>query len=506
MNILNNVMVNKPKKNNFDLSYENKFTGKGGYLIPCYQEQVIPGDSLSVNTEVFTRFAPMLAPIMHRIDCKIDYFFVPNRLLWDEWEDFITGGDDGTELPSFPRIGLNATALAKCTKSSLADYMGIPPQTTANSANQFSSLPFRAYQLIWDEFYRDQNVQTKLDISKVSGVAIDSEINEIMVLRKRNWEKDYFTSLLPWPQKGTEVEIPLSISESSITYKDPATTSTGHVGVENVQVNATDELQTSLGDLQIKNIESIDATEVSINELRRATKLQRWLERAARTGSRYIEQIYSHFGVRSSDARLQRPEYLGGGKVPVQISEVLSTYSTTGDTPQGDMTGHGISVGDQIGFKRSFEEHGIVLGLCTFLPRTSYFKGLSRHWQKFDKFDYYWPDFANLGEQVVETGEIYFTNNQTQNETTLGYQQRYAEYKYPNFGSNVSGDFRDTLDFWHQSRDFTSAPTLNTTFLESEIDDRIFAVQDGTDYLWVQMYHKVNALRPIPLFSIPELG
>jgi len=503
MKILNSVMVNRPNKNNFDLSYESKFSCKGGDIIPCYQEMVIPGDSFKVNSEIFVRFAPMLAPIMHRVDAKLDFFFVPNRLLWDEWEDFITGGDTGTELPSFPRYRLDATVVTKLTKGSLADYMGIPPQTTNNISNEFSALPFRAYGLIWNEYYRDQNIQTELTVPKTSG--IQSANYDLLDLQKRNWEKDYFTSLLPWPQKGTEVEIPLNITENSITYKNPATVSTV-VSTGNITHNASAEVQVEGSDSVIKNIESIDATEVTINELRRATKLQRWLERAARTGSRYIEQIYSHFGVRSSDARLQRPEYLGGGKVPVQVSEVLSTYSTTGDTPQGDMTGHAISVGDYMGFTRGFEEHGIILGLLTILPRTSYYKGLSRHWTKFDKFDYYWPDFANLGEQEVLSQELYFTSAYTDNQQTLGYQQRYAEYKYPNYGMNVAGDFRDTLDFWHLAQDYTTRPTLNTAFLESEIDDRIFAVQDGTDYLWIQMYHKVNALRPIPLFSIPELG
>lgn len=508
MSILQNVMVNRPKRNNFDLSHEVKMSGKGGYLYPCFNMEVIPGDTFSVSTEVFIRFAPMIAPVMHRMDCKIDFFFTPYRLLWNEWEDFITGGDDGTELPSFPRFQLTSTFISNVgQKGHLSDYLGFPVGVS-NDSEYISALPFRAYQKIYNEFYRDQNVID--EVTEYNSSGIQGALIPQCSLRKRAWEKDYFTSCLPWPQKGTEVEIPLNITESSITYKNPAIANRPDVpettsGALTARVS-DGGIETPTGPFELQNIESIDATEVTINELRRATKLQRWLERAARTGSRYIEQIYSHFGVRSSDARLQRPEYLGGGKVPVQISEVLATaQSSEATTPEiavGEMAGHGVSAGYGIGFKRSFEEHGIILGILTVIPRTNYYQGINKFWQKFDKFDYFWPDFANLGEQEVYQKELYHSGSG--NDTIFGYQQRYAEYKYKD--STVHGDFRDTLNFWHQARQFTSAPTLSQTFLESEIDDRIFAVQDGTDYLWMQLYHKVNALRPIPLFSIPELG
>lgn len=530
---MNSIQVRKPSKNKFDLSREVKQSGNMGYLYPAFIQDIIPGDSFRVNTQQMIRFSPLLAPMMHNVDFKMDYFFVPYRLVWDEWKDFITGGEDGNDLPSYPRFEMNTQITGYFEKGKLPDYLGIPPaqsslsgDVSGNAINggawgnitsinqndqEISALPFRAYQLIYHEYFRDQNVGTEYNQYTSSGIQSNNTFLDQLVLRKTNWEKDYFTSSLPFLQRGTEVELPLGKvvvdqatyynSENSMTYGDIQIGS----GID-ADGNSIGEIRSVYGPSYARIELEGDVQSVTINELRKASALQQWLEIMARAGSRYREQIFAIFGQRIPDYTVQVPQYLGGGKTPIMISEVLSTYANEGSTdrPQGDMSGHALGLGDGIGFQQSFDEHGIVLGLIRVVPKTSYIQGLSRFWQKFDKFDHYFPQFANLGEQEVYAKELYVAGDSS-DDTIFGYQQRYAEYKYSQ--NRIAGDFRDTLAHWELSRRFSSAPVLNQSFVECTPDDRIFAIQQSDeDKLWISLYHKVDALRPMPYHSNPTLN
>lgn len=536
-NLFNSIRAKKPNRNVFDLGHERKFSMNMGQLVPILCQEVVPGDSFRVNTEMMLRFAPMLAPIMHRVNVYTHYFFVPNRLLWNQWEDFITGGEDGTSVPVFPTLNFNSRNMKKLlTVGSLADYMGIPvvpDNVTPVNGMAVNALPFRAYQLIYNEFYRDQNLQDPVAINLNSGVATLVETDELCTLRNRAWEKDYFTSALPWAQRGGEVTLPLS-GDANVYYDSEVGSSQKLVSAEQglpgpvATKGIASKLSTGGGESYLITQESLtetpdyvnidpngtlkadlsDVNSFTINELRRSAALQRWLERNARGGARYIEQILSHFGVRSSDARLQRPEYLGGGKSPVAISEVLQTSSTDSASPQANMAGHGMAVGRSHEFKKFFEEHGFIIGIMSVIPRSSYQQGLPRIFSKFDKFDYFFPEFAHLGEQEIKNRELYFSfENDGKNEDLFGYTPRYAEYKF--IPGSVHGDFRTNLSFWHLGRIFSQRPNLNGDFVQvkPETLDRIFAVNDeaATNKLWIQIYNDVKAIRPMPKFGTPML-
>lgn len=542
------IQTNRPRKNKFDLSREVKMTGNMGYLYPAFIQDVIPGDSYQVNTQQLIRFSPLLAPMMHNIDFKLDYFFVPYRLVWSEWKDFITGADEydwktNTEYdpPSYPKVKINKwTADNYLTKGSLLDYMGVPPIYTSclgenyhqktlagaltgnltEAENQFdiSVLPARAYQLIYHEYFRDQNVGTEFEQHTSSGyIQGAGDKSEQLTLRKSNWEKDYFTSALPFLQRGPEVELPIEgtlpvdfefNNTSYLRNPNPNINFSGNLTSQAEPNNYTSVNNTGVAIDSSANysVDLGDSTSVTINELRKATALQRWLELMARAGSRYREQIQAIFGERVPDYTVQVPQYLGGGKTSIMISEILSTYTdsaATGDRPQGDMTGHAMGLGENIGFKQSFTEHGIILGLARIIPKSSYVQGLSKFWQKFDKFDHYFPQFANLGEQEVHNKELFLKGHPTDDDV-FGYQQRYAEYKYS--FNRVAGDFRDTLNYWELSRRFNQHPNLNQNFVECNPDPRIFAVTEvNEDKIWMNLHHRVNALRPIPYHSNPSL-
>lgn len=506
--LFNSIKIRKPKRNAFDLSHEKKLSMNMGDLVPIYLQEIVPGDKFNVNSEILLRMAPLVAPIMHRVNVYTHYFFVPNRLVYNQWEDFITGGRDGMSTPTFPKADLQPF-FSSIGSGSLADYLGIPFIGTGvtSAPIEVSMLPFRAYQMIYNEYYRDQNLTAPIAFNK-GGTFDSGDVARLITMRKRAWEKDYFTSALPWAQRAASgVNIPLEVEYSPIS-----TVVRADAGVASGALDAaTGELgvyDTAHRAARIENIDSISG--VNINDLRRSIKLQEWLEKNARGGARYIEQILSHFGVVSSDARLQRPEYLGGGKNPIVISEVLNTAGVPDGDVQGNMSGHGISVGSTNGFKKYFEEHGYVIGIMSVLPRTAYQQGLDRSWQKFDKLDYFWPEFAHLGEQEILTKELFFDGDMTtnggadnKNENVFGYQSRYAEYKFK--PSTVHGSFRDDMNFWHMGRLFEGAPSLNTSFVEADPTTRIFAVEEDVDHLWVQIYHRVNALRPMPVFGTPML-
>jgi hypothetical protein len=512
MKIFDRIQLTKPKRSVFDLSHERKFSMNMGDLVPILCQEVVPGDSFRLSLQQLVRMQPMLAPMMHRVNVTTHFFFVPNRLIWNEWEDFITGGDKGTAQPVFPTFFRNTTISkesARLYNGSLSDYLGFPVSRmpeTITSIPHFSQLPYRAYHLIWNEYYRDQNLENPVDISLASGsLNITGQEDgstvwnkRALLIQKRAWEKDYFTSALPYAQKGQELSF--SIAGTAPVKSD---STVADVYISNAQTTAggiNKYLSTTGTGKLVADLSNAGTTK--INELRQAFQIQKWLEKNARGGSRYIEQILTHFGVKSSDARLQRPEYLGGGKTPVTISEVLQNSATDETSPQGNMAGHGVSVGSTHSFKRSFEEHGFIIGIMSVLPRTAYFQGMPKIFNKFDRFDYYWPEFAHLGEQEVKMSELYYDPTGATNNETFGYQPRYSEYRFIN--DSVHGDFQSNLKFWHMAREFSNKPALNASFVQADPTNRVFAVTDASyPKLLVNTYANIQAVRPMPKYGNP---
>lgn len=512
-NQFNSIFVRKPRRNKFNLSFQNKLTSQFGYLVPFLVQDVLPGDHFKVGASHVIRLQPTVAPVMQNVDIYKHYFFVPYRLIWKQWEEFITGGVSGNSQVTVPYItlGLNDDNIKYLRSGSLADYLGFPsPETTGGTKSStrvsINALPFLAYQLIWQEYYRDQNLMGELSIEFPydSSIAHDNANMQtnLMTIRRRSWRKDEFTSALPWPQRSpNSVSLPVNVDTSTtISHVSGATTvigsrpggttssdqlnlTTGGGQSAAQPLHITDSNGHFVGTADIDNSSSLRATSVSrasmanIVELRRAFKVQEWLEAMARGGARYVEQIRTIFGIKSSDGRLQRPIYLGGTSTPLVMEQTAQTSATTSDSVQGNLAGIGASVTKDFIFSNRFEEHGFIIGLMSVMPRAAYFQGMPAKYLKFDRYDYYWPQFAHIGEQAITKSRLYHNYADTNhNGDIFGYQPRYAEYRFNN--DEIHGEFRTNLRQWHMARKFDEAPNLNATFVtvSNNVADNVMAV------------------------------
>ena len=470
-----------PGRTAFDLSYEKKFTCDMAQLIPVMCDEVVPGDIFQIGAQAVIRFQPLVAPILHEVNMYVHYFFVPYRLLWDDWEDFISGGVDGTFADPIPEWEPTDT-----TVGSLWDFFGFPTGVDPDGAYPID-FPRRAYNFIWNEYYRDETLQTEVVLT-----------NETIL--NRDWEKDYFTSSLPWQQRGTAPALPISGHSHAIWPTTVATGTLTNLQYMSTSLTPSTALSKSFLDNNIVDLSS--ATTFDIADLRLAFQIQKWLERNARAGARYTEFLRSHFGVAPRDERLQRPEYIGGCKSPVIISEVLQTSSTDATSAQGNLAGHGLTVANQYCGKYHAEEFGLIMGIMSVMPRSAYSQGIDRQWLRRTKYDFYFPEFANLSEQAIINAEIYATGVLADNQNIFGYQGRYDEMRTKN--NLIVSQMRSTFDYWHLGRQFASAPALNASFVSCVPRKDIFAVPSEPGLI-VNFGNVIKAIRPLPYMAEPGL-
>lgn len=503
-------------RSRFKRQTTHKTTFDAGFLIPVYLDEVLPGDTMSIKMTAFARLATPIFPLMDNLHLDTFFFFVPNRLVWTNWVRFMGERDDPVDSIDFtiPQVASPAGGYAV---NSLQDYMGLPTvgQVAAGATVSHSALFARAYNLIWNEWFRDQNLQDSVVVDKDDGPDLYSDY----VLLRRGKRHDYFTGCLPWPQKGDSVQLPLG-SAAPVFTEGVAGEPIGIRDASGIAVNLYSTATTTAGRLQIASgtptefmyADLSEATAATINQLRQAFQIQRLLERDARGGTRYTEIVRAHFGVASPDARLQRPEYLGGGSTPISINPIAQTSGTSATgttTPLGTLSAMGTVVSRNPGISQSFVEHGMVIGLVSVRADLSYQQGLRRMWSRSTRYDYYFPVFANLGEQAVLNKEIYCRGD-ANDDLVFGYQERWAEYRY--LPSMITGLFRSTtagtIDGWHAAQRFTALPTLNSTFIQDTPPvDRLVAVgasANGKQILFDSFFDTI-AVRPMPMYSVPGL-
>jgi len=477
-----------------DLSHYRLLTGDMGKLIPISVLEALPGDVFRLQSSALVRLSPMAAPVMHGMTVRIHHFYVPNRIVWDGWEDFITGGADGMDISTIP------TFQPARSDNDYLDYCGITPDFT----DPVNVLPALGHAQIYNQFYRDQDLIDEIDTEP------GYDENALNVIRNIAWGKDRFTTARPWEQKGPGVTIPLGQNApvgGKFRVRGETSGDIGYLSATSGDVTSStsDGLFESVPELGSGLYADLQAaTGINIQDFRRALAVQRFQEDRARYGSRYDEVLRSDWGVRPSDGRLQQPEYLGGGRVRLNVSEVLQTAPETsqpGGTEfgVGDLYGHGIGSMRSNAFRRFIPEHGYVHSYISVRPDAIYAKPLQKHWIKQDREDYYHKHFAHIGQEAIETREVDAAHGDN---TVFGYNDRYMEYRTE--PSTVAAEFRTVLDYWHMARDFAGAPALNKTFVECTPSKRIFNVQQN-HVLWMMINQKARVLRRISSSSQPRI-
>lgn len=512
------------QRSRFDRSHAHKTTFDAGRLIPVFVDEVMPGDTHTMDVTSFARLATPLHPIMDNLYMDTHFWFVPMRLVWDNWVNFMGERDDPDDNPNDYSVPQCSVVLDNIHPGSQLGYFGLPFRDGVTTPIQVSALYTRAMALIWNEWYRDQNLQSRVPFSKGAGPDNVTALHLNNSCYPRGKRKDYFTGALPWPQKGDAVLVPLGDQAPVVGIGTTFTTSTPGPSATVYESDRTSRTYApfeavgtgtaSAGFLVKKSAGSpsypeiyadlSSATAISVNDLRTAFQIQRLLERDARGGTRYIELIWAHFKVQSDDARLQRPEYLGGGSQAVNVNPVAATVAQAG-TPQGNLAAIG-TVLSRASFQKSFTEHGIIIGVVSARADLTYQQGIERFWTKKTRYEFAWPTFAHLGEQAILNREI-FAQGTAADLEVWGYQERYAEYRYK--PSRITGLFASeqpsSLDVWHLSQDFASLPALNASFIEENPPiDRVIAVQTEPHFI-ADFWFDYKSDRPLPIFSVPGM-
>ena len=515
-------------RSTFDRSSGLKTTFNAGKIYPIFVDEVLPGDTFDMKTTMFARLATPLKPLFDALSVDIHFWFVPNRLVWDNWEKFMGERDDPSDDPdvySIPTTPMDSSIWQGSSNDDfLPIYMGMPQQPYSAPIN-VSALPFRSYRLIWNEWYRDQNAEAKVAFDTGDTDTTNYTDSECLPRYKR---RDYFTSALPFAQKGDPVTIPIGVSAPVVGIGTVAAApwTTGSLLVRetagdqtytnfiapNPTFNAAEMLVIEEGNAGFPGIfaDLTNATSITINDLRTAFQVQKLLERDARGGTRYIEIVLSHFNVRSDDARLQRPEFLGGGTSRVSINPVANTVGSDNQgqlLPQGDLAAYGTVLNDNAKWSKSFTEHGHIIGVVSARADLNYQQGIDRMWFRSSRYDFYWPSFAHLGEQEIKNRELFASGDPAQDDGTFAFQERYAEYRYK--PSKITGKMSsynaEPLDVWHLAQEFATLPTWGPQFLyENPPIQRVVAVPSEPDFL-ADIWFDLKCTRPMPVYSIPGL-